>query len=281
MVLNGLDLFSGIGGITLALREWVRPVAYCEIDTYCQAVLLSRMVNGDLPCAPIWDDIRSLEADTLPAIDIIYGGFPCQDISCAGRGAGLEGERSGLFFEIVRLLRELRPRFCFLENVPAITVRGGWRVVGELAALGYDCRWGVLSAYDVGAPHIRERWWLLAHSSGGRHDGAQQSLADAEGERCPRPRGTRDGIGLSEHGNQENGRWWSSEPDVGRVADGISAELDALERCFCDPACTPKTAEPFVQAALQKTARVGRLRCLGNAVVPQCAQEAFRRLAGL
>jgi len=86
--LNGLDLFSGIGGITLALSEWVRPIAYCEIDRYCQGVLLSRMRSGDISTAPIWDDVRTLKGEMLPKVDIIYGGFPCQDISTAGHGKG-------------------------------------------------------------------------------------------------------------------------------------------------------------------------------------------------
>jgi DNA (cytosine-5)-methyltransferase 1 len=163
----GLDLFSGIGGITKALEGYVRPVAYCENDRYAQAVLMSRMQSCDLPTAPIWDDIRTLKGSMLPApVEIIYGGFPCQDISVAGRGEGLEGKRSGLFFEIARLVSEIRPRFVFLENVAAITIRGAERVVGELCRLRYDCRWGVLSAADVGANHQRDRWWLLAYSQG-------------------------------------------------------------------------------------------------------------------
>ena len=175
--MNGLDLFSGIGGIALALRPWVRVRCYVEIDRYCQAVLMSRMRDGQIDDAPIWDDVRTFEPEPWGGrdgrpyqgqfgypIDIISGGFPCQDISVAGRGAGLGGERSGLFFEIVRLARALRPRFIFLENVPAIVGRGGWEVIGALAALGYDARWGVLSAFDVGAPHLRERWWCLAYS---------------------------------------------------------------------------------------------------------------------
>ena len=88
--MNGLDLFSGIGGLTLALRDYVHPFAYCEIDKYCQAVLLSRMHTGELPKAPIWDDIKTIMGSILPSIDIIYGGFPCQDISFAGNGKGLE-----------------------------------------------------------------------------------------------------------------------------------------------------------------------------------------------
>ncbi len=123
-MLNGLDLFSGIGGISLALSPWVTPVAYCEIERYAQAVLLSRMADGTLACAPIWDDVKTLGRDDIKLqIDIITGGFPCQDISVAGAGASLDGERSGLYWEIYRLVGELKPRFVFLENVPAITTR--------------------------------------------------------------------------------------------------------------------------------------------------------------
>lgn len=96
--MNGLDLFSGIGGISLALHEWVKTVCYCETDKYCQAILLSRMSTGELDHAPIWDDVRTLTNLQLPSVDIIFGGFPCQDISCAGAGLGLVGERSGLYW---------------------------------------------------------------------------------------------------------------------------------------------------------------------------------------
>ena len=172
-MLNGLSLFSGIGGIDVALSGYVKTKAYCEIDTYCQSVLLSRMLDGSLDRAPIWDDIRNFDGSTFSGyIDIIFGGFPCQDISVAGKGVGLEGERSGLFFEIVRLAKEIKPKFIFLENVPAITSRGGLRVVREITAMGYDCRWCVISAASVGALHRRERWFLLAHS---KHDGASSS----------------------------------------------------------------------------------------------------------
>lgn len=164
--LIGLDLFSGIAGITLALREWVTPIAYCECDKYCQAVLLSRMADGSIPTAPIWDDIRTLDGTQFKGVvDIVYGGFPCQNLSCAGRGEGLEGSKSSLFFEIVRLAEEIRPSFIFLENVAAIRTRGLCTVAKELAALRFDCRWGMLSAFDVGAPHRRERWFCLACNS--------------------------------------------------------------------------------------------------------------------
>lgn len=163
--MNGLDLFSGIGGISYGLEGIVRPILYCEIDPFCQSVLLSRMQTRDLPKAPIWDDVRTL--DFYPSVlpfDIITAGFPCQDISVAGHGKGLEGERSGLFFEILRISKQVKPKFIFLENVPAITSRGGLQVVKEIASMGYDCRWCVISAASVGALHKRERWFLLAHS---------------------------------------------------------------------------------------------------------------------
>lgn len=166
-MLNGLDLFSGIGGISLALRPWVRTIAYCENDRYCQAVLLSRQSMGELDRAPIWDDVRTLGRGVLSSvrIDIIFGGFPCQDISAAGKGAGIvAGERSSLFVEILRLTKEIRPAFVFLENVPAIRTRGLGRVVSGLAGVGYDCRWTTVSAAEVGAPHLRKRWFLLAHA---------------------------------------------------------------------------------------------------------------------
>jgi DNA (cytosine-5)-methyltransferase 1 len=269
-MLNGLDLFSGIGGLTLALEPWVRPVAYCENDRHAQSVLLSRLREGRLPRAPIWDDVRTLSAGALPPVDIIYGGFPCQDISSAGNGCGLEGERSGLFFEIVRLARELRPRFVFLENVPAITFRGLDRVLLELTALGLDCRWTIVSAAEVGAPHLRERWFLLAHAQGGR-EGAVYARSRREGQGARHPHRHCDGLvevpyaerngleravdpleGQGTSGERrrssDSGRW-AAEPDVGRVAHGVSHRVD-------------------------------RLRGLGNAVVPAQARVAFLRLLG-
>ncbi len=257
-VLHGLDLFSGIGGITKALDGYVRPIAYCEIEPYARGVLLSRMADGSLPSAPIWDDICSLTADILPKIDIIYGGFPCQDISVAGRGVGLGGERSGLFFEIARLVGEIRPAFVFLENVPAIRTRGLGRVLKTMADLGYDCRWGALSAADVGANHKRERWFLLAHSqsqqngrirkSGVQSDiGTSGNVANSSVQSVPRTseRGTK-----RQESNPFRAHWWQVEPNVGRVANGV-----------------PK--------------RVDRLRALGNSVVPAQVREAFERLMGL
>ena len=283
-MLNGLDLFSGIGGISLALRPWARTVCYVESEPYCQQVLRERIAEGQLDDAPIWDDVRTFDPRPWRGlVDIVAGGFPCQDISTAGRGAGLAGERSGLFTEIIRIAGDLRPRFIFLENVAAICAdgRGGWDVVGALAALGYDARWGVLSAFDVGAPHLRERWWCLAHADARRKLQPQGGKSDQRrwtGHSRPVPhtpallRGTIErgepggvlrgapalapapGGGFGTDGRTPRGYaaiggvgWWAVEPGVGRVADGVPARVD-------------------------------RLRGLGNAVVPACAREAFRRL---
>ena len=273
--MNGLDLFSGIGGIGLGLSEYVRTVCYCEQDRYAQGVLLSRMQSGEIDTAPIWDDIRTLRADMLPAIDIIFGGFPCQDISVAGRGAGLAGERSGLFYEIVRLAKEIRPAFLFLENVPAIRTRGLASVCVELASLGYDLRWTVISASSVGAPHKRERWFLLAHSNNNRRrkqiqqvcelrskeptnirsNGEVQLMADSmrEGlEGQPKTEGSRGSRQLqtSHESLSLNREWWATEPNVGRVANGVQNRVD-------------------------------RIKCLGNSVVPLQVKTAFERLIGL
>lgn len=231
-LLKGLDLFSGIGGISKALEPWVQTVAYCEQDRFCQGVLLSRMQSDDLIRAPIWDDVSTLSGGMLPRIDIIFGGFPCQDISVAGHGKGLEGERSGLFFEIVRLVGELRPSFVFLENVPAITGRGLDRVLGELVTLGYDCRWGILSAAEVGALHKRERWFLLAYSSSKR--GGRGKEPEGEGEKVAY-RSAEDAHSNSERGtSQEHGDKGQSEAvqereDTQHRADGLcSSDTDAV-----------------------------------------------------
>jgi DNA (cytosine-5)-methyltransferase 1 len=172
--LIGLDLFSGVGGIGEALAPWVNTKAFCEIEPYARALLFSRMKRGEIDAAPIHVDVSRLNAESLAEIgvnklDIIFGGFPCTDISMAGERKGInQATRSGLFFQIARLLGEMKPRYVMLENVAAIRSMGIGLVEAELHAQGYDCRYGVLSAYDVGACHRRDRWWLL----GRRRDAA-------------------------------------------------------------------------------------------------------------
>lgn len=261
-MINGLDLFSGIGGLTLALKEWVRPVAYCESDPYCQAVLLSRMSKSDIGIAPIWEDVRSLQKTDLRyfEIDIIYGGFPCQDISVAGTGKGLEGERSGLFFEIIRLVGDLRPRFVFLENVPAITTRGGLRVISEFTAIRYDCRWTMVSASELGAPHIRRRWFLLAYSDNGRK---------RRGISTRRNKSKKMVIDSASPGLQG----WT-EPSSAWTALREFASTGEFSGLYGFPKPTIHRNDDGIRN------RVDRTRALGNAVVPIQAKEAFKRLIG-
>ena len=163
MKMKALDLFSGYGGITLAMENYARPIMYCEIEKYAQAILLSRMDDGTIPFAPIWNDVTTLDGTKLRGlVDIVWGGFPCQDISSAGKGAGLEGKRSGLFYEVIRICKEASPEFIFLENVAAIRTRGSIEIQETLASIGYDCRFGMLSASEIGAHHQRDRWFCLA-----------------------------------------------------------------------------------------------------------------------
>lgn len=230
----GIDLFSGIGGLSEALKEYVRPIAYCERDRFCRGVLVSRMNEGKIPFAPVWGDVK-----TFPTVDadIIYGGFPCQDISTLGSGSGLEGSRSGLFFEIVRLVNEIRPTFVFLENVPAIRTRGLTQVIQEFSKLRYDCRWTVVSAAEVGAKHIRKRWFLLAYSNRPSGDKRQDKMPTS----WPMDKSAK---------NNMDAVQWANEPNVGRVANGVSFRVD-------------------------------RIKCLGNSVVPLQAKTAFERLIGI
>lgn len=178
-MLNGLDLFSGIGGITLALSPWVKTIAYCENDKYAQAVLLSQMARGNLPNAPIWDDIKTFGGHCLSDgdIDIIYGGFPCQDISEIHVGEGLAGQRSGLFWEIMRLAEEIKPQFIFLENVRNIRAKGLGIIARTLAECSYDCRWDILPAFAGEGFSRGERWFCLAKANGKRLEGLELDKA--------------------------------------------------------------------------------------------------------
>lgn len=246
-MLSGLDLFSGIGGISFALRKWVRPIAYCESDRYCQSVLLSRMRSGDIASAPINDDVRNLNGRMFQYSrpEIIYGGFPCQDISVAGLGTGLGGEQSGLFNHIARLVSETNPQFVFLENVPAIRTRGLNCIVQTFTELGYDCRWTIVSAAEVGAVHIRKRWFLLAHTNSFRL--RQEQWKELEGPRKIK--------GQVESDSKSSPRE-TSLPCPGEIKSTMVGDGNGLQ---------------FI---------VDRNRAIGNSVVPKQAKVAFERLIG-
>lgn len=162
--LRELALFAGVGGGILGgkLLGW-RTVCAVERDQYAAQILVARQNDGTLPPFQIWDDVTTFDGkEWRGRVDIITGGFPCQDISCAGKGAGIEGSRSGLWTEFARIIGEIRPKFAFVENSPMLVRRGIERVLGDLAALGYDAQWCVLGADDFGAPHKRKRLWILA-----------------------------------------------------------------------------------------------------------------------
>jgi len=185
------SLFSGIGGIEMGLELCgLGPVLWqCDNDPHARAVLATHW-----PSVRRYNDVREID-ETAERPEIICGGFPCQDISLAGKGAGIDGARSGLWSEYARIIRALRPSVVFVENVAALVNRGIDRVLGDLAALGFDAEWDVFRASDVGAPHRRERLFLLAYAGCTR----------LEGEKHQEPF-------VAERGR------WLPEPDVGRVA---------------------------------------------------------------
>lgn len=183
--MNELALFAGAGGGILGgkLLGW-RTVCAVEWEPYPASVLCARQNDGLLPPFPIWDDVQTFDGKPWAGIvDVVSGGFPCQDISAAGKGAGIDGERSGMWREMARIIHEVRPRYAFVENSPMLTSRGLGTVLGDLAAMGFDARWGVLGAADVGANHQRDRIWIvgkLAHPKkllgNGGNDNARISL---------------------------------------------------------------------------------------------------------
>lgn len=264
------SLFSGIGGFDLGLeRAGMRTVWFCEQDDYCRRVLASHW-----PAVPRFEDVRELRGADVERVDVLCGGFPCQDLSVAGRGAGIDGARSGLWSEYARLVSELRPRYVIVENVAALLGRGLGRVLADLAALRYDAEWDCIPASAIGAPHQRDRLWLVAYPQEPRREArcgdglrafegpregstprSDSSMADAQGERVE-GRGSAGlavaslsaGEGVSGRDRSGSGaHHWEVEPDVGRVADGVPDRLD-------------------------------RLRTLGNALVPQIAEWIGRRI---
>ena len=244
------ELFAGIGGFSLGLERAGMDCKWqVEIDDYARRVLQKH-----------WPDVRRHDdVRTFPptgddySVDVICGGFPCQDISVAGKGAGLAGARSGLWYEFARIIGELRPRYIIVENVAALLSRGMETVLGDLSTLGYDAEWHVIPASAVGAPHRRDRVWIVAYAvserDAVRRDGETMPPALACW-RCDARGSVSDcGAGCSQKPRQAASDakgaairpWWQTEPAVGRVVNGVPHRVD-------------------------------RLRCLGNAVVPQVVE---------
>lgn len=212
-----LDLFSGIGGFSLGLERTggFKTVAFCEIDPFCRKVL-----HKHWPEVPQYDDVRTLTAERLAAdgitVDAICGGFPCQDISTAGEGAGLAGERSGLWWEYARLVREIRPKVVIVENVSALLHRGMGEILGTFSALGYDAQWDTLPAWAVGLPHSRERVWTVAYPNGVRELQPRWGISD----KWRWAGNSREAID-----------WILSSGGILRSNDGVPARLDRVGPC--------------------------------------------------
>jgi DNA (cytosine-5)-methyltransferase 1 len=283
--MNELALFAGAGGGILGghLLGW-RTVCAVEWADYPRRVLLARQRDGVLPRFPIWDDVQTFDGNPWRGrVDVVSGGFPCQDISAAGKGAGIDGARSGMWFHMARIVREARPRFVFVENSPMLTSRGLGRVLGDLATMGYDAEWGVLGAVDVGAPHQRDRIWIIGFL-------ADSIIAQADGKRRL-SESRRDSMGWSEQAALcKNGKTSSdslirqySRCDAVADADGLR-ELQqkwSQREEWGWPGDTGWWAtEPRLDRMAHGVARrVDRLGAIGNGQVPLCAALAWSVLS--
>lgn len=267
-----LDLFSGIGGFSLGLeRAGMETAAFCEFDEKARAVLTKHW-----PDVPIFNDVCELSGNMVSDIDVICGGFPCQDVSHAGKREGLDGDRSGLWGEYARLIGEIRPRYALIENVSALLVRGLDRVLCDLAALGYDAEWHCIRASNIGANHQRDRVWILAYPADREwFDEVRGPISERVGRITRGEPGdcaaglnptfsenelpNADSQGLQRRGQailqkrhiaegySRSSGWWKTEPAICRVDDGV-----------------PRSSH--------------RLKQLGNAVVPQIPEVIGRAI---
>ena len=282
------SLFSGIGGLELGL-EWAgvgHTVWQVEREPFCQSVLEKHWPN-----AKRFDDVRMVGATNLEPVDVICGGFPCQDISYAGKGAGLAGERSGLWYEFARIVGEMGPRFVVVENVAALITRGIGDVLGTLSDLGYDAQWRTIRASDVGAPHRRERIFIVAYANVDRSQGERiGGVLDGEREAFRNDvdrRSGSDGVGNADELDEHHGRHGASgdggkriEPETVREQRIAQSRMGLAthgvpERVARWPAGPGQTQHEWEAPRTVKKAdnRAAKLRALGNAVVPQVAQE--------
>jgi DNA (cytosine-5)-methyltransferase 1 len=218
---NTFHLFAGAGGGILAdILLGHNPIGACEIEQYPRDVLLSRQRDGVLPTFPIWDDIRTFDGKSwCGLVDILAGGFPCQDISSArtnnnvnGKQRGLAGNKSGLWFEMERVAEEIKPEFVLVENSPNLRTKGLDVVLGGLDRLGYDTARGVFQCCNFGADHYRKRMFILAHAN----------MPQCEGGGIP-------GRIHKEHADTLRTDWWKGEPGMERVAHGMAHWVDRLK----------------------------------------------------
>ena len=291
--LKVLDLFSGIGGFSLGLERTsgFETVAFCEIEEFPRRVLAKHW-----PEVPIYEDVTKLTVDILRrdgiSVDVITGGFPCQDISVAGKQAGINSKtRSGLWSEIVRLIGELSPRYVIVENVANLLSgpskqRGGWfgRILGDLAECGYDAEWENIPAAAVGAPHRRERVWLVAYPnqmqqaggrsiqaarcSGSNNGPSNQALSKESYHLQEMDKNVADANNAQLQGRQKAG-------NAGRVG---TRGVQITERCSNMPRAAWEPEPAVGRVANGVSNRVDRLKALGNAVVPQIPEMIGRAI---
>lgn len=313
MDLYAISLFAGVGGLDLGveLASGSRVVCYVERESFSASILAARMRDGAIADAPIWSDVTTFDARRWRGcVDLVTGGFPCQDISVAGLGAGLDGERSGLWSEVVRVYRDSGARWLFVENVSALLIRGLDRVLADLAALGCDAEWTTLRASDVGAPHRRERLFLLARRVS---DLDGEFVREHEGHAEPRGMGAHVMADCDSDGRESEQKAFRNDANrcgahvahasgvgsgsqlrrTGAPFDGSNArttdfafppasngDWSAIER-HLHPAIEPGFRVVADGASLVvDAAQAGQLRALGNGVVPLQAAVAFRELWG-
>ena len=271
-VLRHLDLFSGIGGFALGL-QWsggFETIGFCEIDKYCQKVLKKHW-----PSVPIYEDVTTLDYEQFTGqVDIITGGFPCQDISLAGPGTGLSGERSGLFREMVRAVRMVRPRYAFMENVAALLNRGMGEVCGSMAESGYDTEWDCIPACAIGAEHERDRIWIVAYPDSERElqqergqqnerewigDSTQKDDAHIDSTRC--------------EGRMQAGKNKKNERDIFPRLRSAKYFKNAISRDYWN-------YQPVLGRGVHGVSnRLDRIKGLGNSVVPQIVEILGRAIS--
>ena len=304
-MLKLIDTFSGIGGFSLAAEQIVggfETVAFVECEPYCQKVLKKHW-----PTVPIYDDIRTYKPEPYSA-DVICGGFPCQDISVAGRGEGITEEtRSGLFHELLRVIRLVRPRFVVLENVSAILTNGLDIVLGELFEAGYDAEWACFPASMVGACHQRDRWWLVAYptsfrsrtqgeiqAGGNSLNGSIASNSDSLQrldllrQQSQQTQETQQGISNSCSRSTSNSKsigmegsrtsWQQIQPRLGE--EGLSKWR--FKRDLLSPDWRSYSSQPVLCRGDDGLSnRMARLKALGNSIVPDCAAVPLQRIKDL
>ncbi len=297
--MNELALFAGAGGGILGgqLLGW-RTVCAVERDAYASAVLAQRQNDGHLDFFPIWSDVTTFDGRPWRGVvDVVSGGFPCQDISCAGKGEGITGSRSGLWKEFKRIVCQVRPTVVWVENSPILTSRGIDVVLGDLASMGLHAEWGVLSAEEVGARHKRERIWILAYSgrrwrqkeklcAGGNEFRVRgKKLANASIKGLPNWRGTqmanppKEVEKLKRPGCPRCRVQKLSNPSGKRLENrcgllGWTEEPHPAAETFADWSIEPAMGRVANGVAY----RMDRIKAIGNGQVPLQMAEAWRKL---